>query len=103
MIKANTAAGPTAPESNAVPKSAVDTDGASSKAAPSLTVVQSPDDEARQGLMTDITQKWSRFSKEELGGFKTKDALVAQVATKYGIDKTLALREVDNVFKGRNL
>jgi hypothetical protein len=102
MIKANAAAGPTAPESNAAPKTAVAPDGVSIKTAPSLTVVQSPD-AARQGLMNDITHKWSRFSKEELGGFKGKDDLVAQVAIKYGIDKTVALREVDGVFKGRSL
>lgn len=51
----------------------------------------------------EIGQRWGKFSAAEIAGFKDNDDLVGQVATKYGIAKEQAQREVDTLAKGRHL
>jgi hypothetical protein len=59
--------------------------------------------DTKQILLKDIGAKWNKFSEQELGALKSKDQLVTEVVTKYSIDKTQALRDVDAVMKGRQL
>jgi hypothetical protein len=63
----------------------------------------------------EIQQKWgkfstqeiaalkSKFSTQEIAALKSKDDLVAQVQTKYALDKSQAQRDVDAFAKGRQL
>jgi hypothetical protein len=62
-----------------------------------------PDETGRNGMLTDIGNKWSKFSKQELSALKTNDELVTQVVTKYGVEKIAAQREVDTLMHGRHL
>jgi hypothetical protein len=55
------------------------------------------------GMRSEIQQKWSRFSAQEIAALKDKDDLVAQVQKKYQVERTEALREVDAFAKGRQL
>jgi hypothetical protein len=55
------------------------------------------------GMRGEIEQKWGKFSAEEIAALKNRDDLVAQVQTKYSLDKTQAQREVDAFAKGRQL
>jgi hypothetical protein len=59
--------------------------------------------EPKQILLKDIGAKWSKFSEQELGALKNKDDLIAQVVSKYSLDKTQAQRDVDAVMKGRQI
>ena len=54
-------------------------------------------------IRKDIKAKWDKFSENELTSLKSNDDVVAQVATKYGIEKTQAQRDVDALLKGRKL
>lgn len=60
-------------------------------------------DAAKQAVLRDIHAKWDKFSPTDLAALRTKDDLVAQVAAKYGQDKSLAQRDVDSLLKGRVL
>ena len=55
------------------------------------------------GMRGEIQQKWGKFSAQEITSLKDKDDLVAQVQTKYSLDKTQAQRDVDAFAKGRQL
>jgi hypothetical protein len=55
------------------------------------------------GMRGEIQQKWGKFSAQEITALKDKDDLVAQVQTKYSLDKTQAQRDVDAFAKGRQL
>jgi hypothetical protein len=55
------------------------------------------------GMRGEIQQKWGKFSMQEISALKDKDDLVAQVQTKYALDKTQAQRDVDAFAKGRQL
>ena len=54
-------------------------------------------------VLKDIGTKWDKFSQNELSALKNRDDLVTQVEAKYGLEKTLAQREVDAVLKGRGI
>jgi hypothetical protein len=56
-----------------------------------------------KGMRPEIATKWGKFSTQEIADLKDKDDLVAQVQTKYGIDKAQAQRDVDAFAKGRAL
>ena len=56
-----------------------------------------------KGMRPEIAAKWGKFSTQEISDLKDKDDLVAQVQTKYGLDKTQAQRDVDAFAKGRAL
>ena len=55
------------------------------------------------GMRGEIQQKWGKFSAQEITALKDKDDLVAQVQTKYSLDKAQAQRDVDAFAKGRQL
>ena len=55
------------------------------------------------GMRGEIQHKWGKFSAQEITALKDKDDLVAQVQTKYQIDRTQAQRDVDAFAKGRQL
>ena len=60
-------------------------------------------DSDRNDVLNAIGAKWSKFSKQELSALKTNDELVAQLVTKYDIEKIAAQRDVDALMNGRNL
>jgi len=51
----------------------------------------------------EIQKQWSKFTYAEVSALKSKDELVAQVQTKYALDKTQAQKDVDAFAKGRQL
>jgi hypothetical protein len=51
----------------------------------------------------EIQARWGKFNTQEIAALKTKDDLVAQVQTKYALDKAQAQRDVDAFSKGRQL
>ena len=55
------------------------------------------------GMSGEIQRKWGKFSAQEIAALKSKDDLVAQVQTKYALDKAQAQRDVDAFAKGRQL
>jgi hypothetical protein len=55
------------------------------------------------GMRSEISQKWGKFSAQEIAALKSKDDLVAQVQSKYQLDKAQAQKEVDTFAKGRHL
>jgi uncharacterized protein YjbJ (UPF0337 family) len=55
------------------------------------------------GMRGEIQQKWGKFTAQEITALKDKDDLVAQVQTKYALDKAQAQRDVDAFAKGRQL
>ena len=55
------------------------------------------------GMRGEIEQKWGKFSAQEIAALKDKDDLVAQVQTKYSLDRSQAQRDVNAFAKGRQL
>lgn len=55
------------------------------------------------GMRNDIAQKWGKLSAGEIANLKDKDDLVAQVQSKYGLDKAQAQKDVDAFANGREL
>jgi hypothetical protein len=55
------------------------------------------------GMRGDIQKQWSKFTYAEVSALKSKDELVAQVQTKYAIDRAQAQKDVDAFAKGRQL
>ena len=55
------------------------------------------------GMRGEIQTKWGRFNAQEIAALKDKDDLVAQVQTKYRLDKPQAQSDVDAFAKGRQL
>ena len=55
------------------------------------------------GMRNEIAAKWGKFSTTEVAALKDKDDLVAQVQTKYSLEKSQAQRDVDAFAKGRQL
>ena len=58
---------------------------------------------SKGGMRGEIQRKWGKFSAQEIAALKSKDDLVAQVQTKYALDKAQAQRDVDAFAKGRQL
>jgi hypothetical protein len=59
--------------------------------------------EAHKLMIKEIHVKWDKFSELELSALKSRDDLISQVATKYGLEKGRAQRDVDALLKGRQL
>jgi hypothetical protein len=55
------------------------------------------------GMRGEIQKQWSKFTYAEVSALKSKDELVAQVQTKYVLDKAQAQKDVDAFAKGRQL
>ena len=55
------------------------------------------------GMRGEIQKQWSKFTYPEVSALKSKDDLVAQVQTKYALDKMQAQKDVDAFAKGRQL
>jgi hypothetical protein len=55
------------------------------------------------GMRGEIQKQWSKFTYAEVSALKSKDELVAQVQTKYTLDKAQAQKDVDAFAKGRQL
>ena len=68
---------------------------------PAPAPTPAPAAQNRPQLIKDIRSKWMKFSEAQLMTLTSKDALVALVAEKYGLE--LAQREVDSVLRGRSL
>ena len=64
---------------------------------------QGPSAENKQIVLKEIGAKWSKFSEHDLSSLKNKDDLVAQVVAKYGLEKSVAQRDVDALMKGRHI
>jgi hypothetical protein len=54
-------------------------------------------------MRAEIAQKWSKFTAQEVSALKSKDDLVAQVQSKYQLDRAQAQKDVDAFAKGRQL
>jgi hypothetical protein len=65
--------------------------------------VATPPHAANTGMRSEIGQKWPKFSAQEIVELKSKDDLVAQVQSKYQLDRTQAQKDVDAFAKGRQL
>jgi hypothetical protein len=57
--------------------------------------------ETKQIVIKEIRAKWGKFLEDDLSSLKNKDDLVTQRATKYGLEKSLAKRDVDALMNGR--
>ena len=55
------------------------------------------------GMRGEISQKWGKFTAQEVAALKSKDDLVTQVQSKYQLDKPQAQKDVDAFAKGRSL
>ena len=51
----------------------------------------------------EIQKQWSKFTYAEVSALKSKDELVAQVQSKYALDKVQAQKDVDAFARGRQL
>ena len=58
---------------------------------------------AGTGMRNEIGAKWGKFSATEITALKDKDDLVAQVQSKYSLEKSQAQRDVDAFARGRQL
>lgn len=56
----------------------------------------------RHTLTRDIHAKWDKFSEKDAAAFTSSDDLVAQLVSKYGVEKASAQRDVDDLLKGRH-
>lgn len=57
----------------------------------------------KREVLAAIGGKWGKFSEQELSDLKNEDDLAVQVATKYGIVKDIAQRDVAALLNGRTL
>lgn len=55
----------------------------------------------KRALLADIAGKWGKFSEQELADLKSGDDLAAQIATKYGLARDVAQRDVAALLNGR--
>jgi hypothetical protein len=51
----------------------------------------------------EIQKQWSKFTYQDVAAPKSKDDLIAQVQSKYQLDKVQAQKDVDAFAKGRQL
>jgi hypothetical protein len=59
--------------------------------------------ETKQIIIKEIRGKWGKFSEDDLSSLKNKDDLVTQRAAKYGLEKSVAQRDVDALMNGRQI
>lgn len=55
------------------------------------------------GMRSEIAGKWPKFNAAEVAALKSKDDLIAQVQSKYSLDKAVAQKDVDTFANGRPL
>jgi hypothetical protein len=55
------------------------------------------------GVRGEIQTKWGKFDEQEIAALKDTDDLVAQLQTKYQLDRAQAKRDVDAFVRGRQL
>lgn len=55
------------------------------------------------GMRSEIVQKWNKLSASEIAALKNNEDLIAQVQSKYGLDRARAQSEVETFAKGRHL
>jgi hypothetical protein len=55
------------------------------------------------GVRGEIQAKWGKFDEREIAALKDNDDLVAQLQTKYQLDRVQAQRDVDAFARGRQL
>jgi hypothetical protein len=55
------------------------------------------------GMRSEIGQQWPKFNTQEIAALKSNDDLVAQVQSKYQLDRTQAQKDVDAFATGRQL
>jgi hypothetical protein len=55
------------------------------------------------GMRGEIQKQWSKFTYQDVAALKSKDDLIAQVQSKYQLDKVQAQKDVDAFAKGRQL
>lgn len=55
------------------------------------------------GMRSEIAGKWSKFSPAEVAALKSKDELIAQVQSKYSLEKAVAQKDVEAFANGRQL
>ena len=58
---------------------------------------------ASSGMRAEVETKWGKFSSAEIAALKDNNDLVAQVQSKYRLDKVQAQNDVDAFAKGRTL
>lgn len=51
----------------------------------------------------EIASKWSKFSSTEIAALKNRDDLVALLQSKYSLDRSQAVRDVESFARGRTL
>lgn len=66
-------------------------------------VQPTPSQAKNTGMRGEIAKKWEKFSAADVAAIKDKDDLVAQVQSRYSLDKAQAQRDVDAFAKGRQL
>jgi hypothetical protein len=59
--------------------------------------------EISQMVRRQVGAKWNRLSEQDLSALKDRDDLVRQVVSKYGIEKSLAQRDVDSFLQDRQI
>jgi hypothetical protein len=59
--------------------------------------------DTRQSVRREVGARWDRFSEQELSALASRDDLVREVVSRYGIGKSEAQRDVDSVLKGRRI
>jgi hypothetical protein len=59
--------------------------------------------DSRQSVRREVGARWDRFSEQELSALVSRDDLVREVVSRYGIEKSEAQRDVDSVLKGRRI
>jgi hypothetical protein len=55
------------------------------------------------GMRSEIQVKWNKFTTQEVAALRNNDDLLAQVQTKYALDRVQAQRDVDAFAHGRKL
>ena len=58
---------------------------------------------ARQLLLNDIRLTWGKFTDQELTELDDTDALVTQLAERYGLPRHIAQPDADALLQGRSL
>ncbi len=54
-------------------------------------------------MRNEVQKRWDKFSATDVAALKDKDDLISQVQTRYSIEKTQAVRDVDAFAKRRSL
>jgi hypothetical protein len=54
-------------------------------------------------MRSEIAGKWPKLSASEIAALKSKDELIAQVKSKYSLDKVVAQKDLEAFANGRQL